>query len=499
MATALRQDVTFRGAAIDVVDAGCTGMDGAAVQVTLQRPGHSHLTWNGVQPAQAAALVDVALGTLPATGIPAAFAWDSSDVWPPFLARQRRVLLEHLGRVDPIDIDEAMRRGRYRALDQAISWSPDEVAAEVERAGLTGRGGAYFPVAAKWKACRAASPPRYLVVNAEEGEPGVFKDRHLLEGDPHLVIEGMLIAAYAIGASRVVVYLNGHANLANQRLASALDQARNRGMVGDQIRGRDFSCDVELRAGGGGYVLGEESVILESVEGRRPMPRVRPPFPVTSGLHGRPTVINNVESLANVPLIVDRGAEWFRQLGTERWPGTKLICVTGDVAQPGLVEVEIGTPLGVVIEEICGGVPGGRSVGAVLAGGPSGVLVPPGLLDTPLEPRQPDVMLGSGNLVVLDESRPLLDLVRRLARFNAEESCGKCTPCREGVTRMHEIVERIAAGEGRATDKQDLSDLCEVAAAASLCGHGQMAPNPIRSALAHFSLPGFGEEGGHDT
>jgi NADH:ubiquinone oxidoreductase subunit F (NADH-binding)/NADH:ubiquinone oxidoreductase subunit E len=496
---ALRDALQFRRGEVNVVESGCTGMDGAAVQVTLQRRGAADLTWKNVQPDHAGTLAAIALGERPPVDMPAAFAWDSDQHLPNFVRQQRRILLEHLGRVDPLDMDEALQRGRYAAFVRVLQDSPEDVIAEVEGSGLTGRGGAYFPVATKWKACRSASLPRYLVVNAEEGEPGVYKDRHLMEGDPHLVIEGMLIAAYAIGASKIVVYLNGHARLAHDRLAAALVQAREHGLIGDRIHDSELSCDVELRVGGGGYVLGEESVILESIEGRRPMPRVRPPFPVTNGLHSLPTVINNVESLAVVPLILSRGATWFRGLGTEQWPGTKLICVSGDVVQPGLVEVEIGTPLRVVVEEICGGAPGGRSIGAILAGGPSGVLVPPSLFDTPLQPRQPDVLLGSGNLLVLDERRSIPDLVRRLARFNAEESCGKCTPCREGVTRMHEIIERASAGDVRPTDRQDLLDLCEIAAAASLCGHGQMAPNPIQSALAHSMLPGFNKEADGDA
>jgi NADH:ubiquinone oxidoreductase subunit F (NADH-binding)/NADH:ubiquinone oxidoreductase subunit E len=490
VSNALRRAVKSRGAEIDVVDAGCTGMDSAAVQVMMQKPDQDDLVWHNVQPEQIDSLVADAFDQSPATHVTDSSAWNGEQAVTPFVRWQTRILLEHIGKAHPTDIDEAMQRGRYAAFEQVLRIAPEDVIAEVERSGLTGRGGAYFPVATKWKACHSAPAPRYLVVNAEEGEPGVFKDRHLLEGDPHLVIEGMLIAAYAIGAQKIVVYLNGHAHLAHERLTAAIGEARDNGFIGNEVCGSTFSCEVELRSGGGGYVLGEESVILESIEGHRPMPRVRPPFPVTTGLFHLPTVINNVESIANVPLIVGRGANWYRTLGTEQWPGTKLICVSGDVVRPGLIEVEIGTSLRPIIEEICGGVPGGRSISAVLAGGPSGVLVPPSMLDTSLEPQNLDVLLGSGNLTVFDDSRSLYELVRRLARFNAEESCGKCTPCREGVTRMHEIIERIGAGGVRPTDRQDLLDLCEVAASASLCGHGQMAPNPVRSAIERFSILG---------
>ncbi len=503
VAEALRRAAAAQGAPVAVVEAGCTGMCHADVQVTLQRRGQPDVTWDRVEPAQSAALLEIAVGRRSPASLACAFVWsaESSDGLPglaqvPFLTGQRRVLLEPMGRVDPIDIAEALLRGGYRGLARALTLPPDAVIEEIRRAGLSGRGGAYFPTAVKWAACRGAGRlPRYLVVNAEEGEPGVFKDRHLLEGDPHRVIEGLLIAAYAIGAEQVFVYVNGLASVSRARVAGALRQAEARGLLGASILGTDFGCRVEVREGAGGYVLGEETALLESIEGRRAMPRLRPPHAVEAGLWGQPTTINNVETLANVPLILERGAAWFVDLGTPHGPGTKLVAVSGDVARAGLVEVPMGTPLRHVLVDLAGGVPTGRALQAILTGGPSGNLVPADLLDAPLAPRHPAVLLGSGNLVALDETRDLLDVVRRLTRFNAEESCGKCTPCREGVNRMWEILERVAGGGARATDRENLGYLGDVAAAASICGLGKMAPNPVHSALRHFTLPGLRPEG----
>jgi NADH-quinone oxidoreductase subunit F len=356
---ALRREVERRGERVAVAPAGCGGMCHDAAQVTLQRPGRPDVTWGRVSADQARTLVAIAAGELAPAAVPNGFAWSAEPVdgldglsRVPFLAGQRRLLLDRVGRVDPVDLDEALDHGVYSGLAAALARPPEAVVEEVRRSGLAGRGGAYFPVATKWEACRRFRGPRSLVVNAEEGEPGVFKDRHLLEGDPHRVIEGALIAAYAVGAERIVVYVNGQARLARGRLEAALARARRRGLLGTGILGAPFACDVEVREGAGGYVLGEESVILESVEGNRPMPRVRPPYPVEEGLWGQPTAINNVETLANVPLIIERGADWFAALGSARFPGTKLVCISGDVARPGVVEVEIGLALGRVLDDL---------------------------------------------------------------------------------------------------------------------------------------------------
>lgn len=483
----LRAELKRRGPGIEVVAAGCDGACHQAVAVTAMHPGERPRRWDRVEPGDVGLIVDAVLDPAAPVARP---SYDPTET--SFLHRQRRVLLACVGWCDPVDAREALQRGRYKGLARALSMTPDEVIDEIAASGVAGRGGAYFPLATKWCACRDGGPgPRAVVVNAEEGEPGVIKDRHLMEGDPHLLIEGFLIAAYAVDAPLVTVYLNGMADVAEERLQAALANARELGLIGRNILGTQFGCEVEIRLGAGGYVLGEESVILESIEGRRPMPRVRPPFPTTAGLHGRPTAINNVESLCNAAIVLEFGGDAFHQVGSDRWPGTKLISLTGDVRRPGLVEVEIGSTLRQLVEELGGGVPPGRRLQAILTGGPSGMLVPPALLDRPLAPRDPEVLLGSGNVIVFDNSRDLLEIVRRLTWFNAHESCGKCTPCREGVHQLATLLDRAARRETSPTDRADLDALIEIASSTSICGLGQMAPNPIRSALTWFGLPGL--------
>lgn len=475
---ALRADPAVRARGIPVVAAGCDGRCHAAVTVLLRRAGKTVRRWERVAPDQATAIAA-------ALDEPA----DAEVTYP----GQTRRLLRDVGAIDPLNLDEALRRGRYRAFAEALDGEPGAVVDEIERSGLTGRGGAYFPVGIKWRGCLANDAPRYLVVNAEEGEPGVVKDRHLLEGDPHLVIEGMLIAAYAIGAERVVVYVNGHARTAGERLRRAIDDARECGLVGERILGSSFSCEIALTYGAGGYVLGEESALLESLEGRRPMPRAKPPLPVKHGLFGRPTAINNCETLAATAQVIEHGAEWFREVGAERWPGTKLVTVSGNVARPGVVEIPLGTTAREIIA-LCGGASDG-AIQAVLTGGPSGSLVRPDQLDRPLVPRDEIVFLGSGNLTVIDERQDLAAFVRGLAAFNAAESCGKCTPCREGTRVLVDLLGRMDAVATPGT-RAEIEALCEVVASASLCGLGQMAPNPVRSWLTHFvARPAASEEG----
>jgi len=348
--------------------------------------------------------------------------------------------------------------------------------APVKAAGLQGRGGAYFPAAVKWEGCRAArGEPKYVVVNGEEGEPGIFKDRHLMEADPHRLLEGVLLAAYAAGASRGILYIHGEADLSAERCAAAVAQARAAGLLGPRVLGRDFAFDVEIRRGAGGFILGEETALLESIEGRRAMPRTKPPFPVEAGLHGRPTVINNVETLAAVPLIVG---------GQPAAAATKLFGLSGHVARPGVVEVAPPVTLRRLLVDLGGGVSTGRPLGAVVIGGPSGVVVPPAMLDTPLE--RPTLSPGTGGIVALDDSVSVLEVVRTLMAFNAKESCGKCTPCREGTARLLAALDRLAAGTGGDADRARIMELAEVVQVASLCGLGQAAPLSLRAALEHF-------------
>ena len=387
-------------------------------------------------------------------------------------------LLARCGRIDPTSIDDAIAARAYEGLRAAQAMAPEAIVQLVEDTGLLGRGGAYFPVAAKWSGARAHPGPRYLVVNAEEGEPGVFKDRHLMESDPHLLVEGIFIAARAIEADAVYVYVNGEAALAAERLSSAIEQARARGVLGDH------TSRIEIRRGAGGYVCGEESVILSSIEGDRAVPRLRPPFPVEAGLFGRPTVINNVESLCNLPGILRDGAAVFRACGTEQHPGTKLVCLSGAVRDPGVYEAPFGTPVRSIIDGIGGGAATGRTIRALLFGGPSGTLLPPALWDAPFAPGQLDATgasPGAGGIVAIDDSMSLREIVRHLSVYNAAESCGKCTPCREGTVRMIELLDEMPTDAATRLD-----ELSEAMIAASLCGLGQMAPLPYMSARRHF-------------
>ena len=396
----------------------------------------------------------------------------------PFWAGQHRRLLRRCGRCDPESLEEALAEGVYAAFALAMEGPPEAVIERAERAGLRGRGGAYFSAGAKWRSAREAPGEAALVVNAEEGEPGVFKDRHLMEGDPHRLIEGMLIAAYACGAREAFIYVNGTAVLSARRLEGALARAREAGLLGRRILGSDFSLEVEVYRGAGGYVCGEESVILESIEGQRAMPRPRPPYPTRHGLFGRPTVINNVETLASVPdLLLDPGAT----------ADTKIFCLSGHLRRPSVVEVKLGTRLRDVLEGIGGGAPGAR-LKAALLGGPSGGLLPEKLFDVELWPGWPlheaGALLGSGGIVAFDESVSMLEVARRLTAYNAQESCGKCTPCREGTQRLVELLARFPGADGATL--AEVHDVLEAVGVASLCGLGQMAPGPVRSAMAHF-------------
>jgi NADH:ubiquinone oxidoreductase subunit F (NADH-binding) len=496
---ALRAEVAAAGLDVDVVAGGCNGMCHAQVLVEAVLPDGVRMTYSGIRPADAAALMsqqvdldrqvpDVADRWLVASG-PGVEASDprfvpSSVV--PFLASQRRLLLRDIGAIDPASLDDYLARGGYASLAGALDeMAPEDVISEVKTAGLIGRGGAFFPTAVKWQGCRAApGSPKWLVVNAEEGEPGVYKDRHLLEGDPHRVIEGMLLAAYAVGAGRGIFYVNGEARLAQERVRHAVQQARARGLLGERILGSGFSFDVEIRHGVGGYILGEETALLESIEGKRAMPRVRPPFPVERGLWGKPTVINNAETLANLRGILELGGSAFAAIGRGA-SGTKLIGLSGNVARPGLIEVPFGTTMRQIVETCGGGVPNGHRLAAILIGGPSGMFLPPAALDEPVEPRGV-VPPGTGGWVVLDDRQSILAATRALTRFNTVESCGKCTPCREGTVRLVELLDRFAERRASSADLDGLRELTEVVETASLCGLGQMAPRPILSALEHF-------------
>ena len=465
---ALRLEVQRRGLAWTVVAAGCNGMCWAAPVVEVLRDGKPPITAAGVTRETAPRLLNALAANLGERDFAAP---------PDWMAPQRRVLTERCGLADPYDIADALRHGTYATLAHVLEEQrPEMVIDEVRAAGLTGRGGAYFQTAVKWAACRAAAGARkYLVVNGEEGEPGIFKDRHLMEGDPHRLLEAALIASYVTGASRAVLYIHGEAALAAERLAVALGQARQWGLVGKRILGSEFSLDVEIRRGAGGFVLGEETALLESIEGRRAMPRTRPPFPVEAGLFGKPTVINNVETLFAVVAIVARGGAAFAALGGGY--GTKMFGLSGNLRRPGVVEMEVGCTLRALIE--LGGGANGEPIEALVIGGPSGSVVHPRQFDEPLIPRGP-VNPGTGGVVALGRAAAVRSAVRTLLAFNARESCGKCTPCREGTARMLALLDEPKVDPAR------VATLAEAVQLASLCGLGHAAPLAERAGLAEL-------------
>ena len=475
--------------------AGCDGACFAAPQVIVTGPQGQSRRYQHISPADVPALAETldAWPTQPSDDA-SSFPDDLSD----FFAPQTRILLTGCGHVVPDSVDEYLAAGGYSGLKRALSFPPEEVIQMVLDAGLQGRGGAYFPAALKWRAARnAGGTSPYLVVNAEEGEPGVFKDRHILEGDPHQLLEGMLIAAYASGSAFGYIYVNAEADLSADRLVGAILGASGMGMIGEDILGSGFDFQVAVRRGAGGYVCGEETTLLDTIQGNRREPRLRPPFPTESGLFQQPTVINNVETLTNVPLIL-RGAdadgdagssESFTSLGLENARGTKLVCLSGAVRRPGMAEVPMGTSLRDVVYGIGGGPPPGRKIGVIAVGGPSSGVIPATELDLPLQPgmlHPSGVVMGAGGIMVLDDTVPVIDVVRRLAAYNAAESCGKCTPCREGTPRMVEALDRLNSDAGTAADIEELKSLAEIVGSASLCGLGQMAGGPINSALHFF-------------
>jgi len=409
----------------------------------------------------------------------------------PFFAMQRSWVLHNRGLIDPQKIEEYIWRDGYRAAARALfDLEPKEIIAEVKASGLRGRGGGGFPTGLKWEFCAASKgDEKYVLCNADEGDPGAFMDRSVMEGDPHAVLEGMIIAARAIGAHRGYIYCRAEYPLAVETLGNAIKQARNRGMLGEDILGSGFDFDLEIYQGAGAFVCGEETALMTSIEGKRGTPRPRPPFPAISGLWKKPTILNNVETYANIPQIILRGGEEYAGLGTESSKGTKVFALTGKVNNIGLVEVPMGTPLGQIIYDIGGGIPGGKKFKAAQLGGPSGGCLPVEHLNTPTEYEaitQAGAIMGSGGLIVMDEDTCMVDMARYFMDFCQDESCGKCTPCRVGTRRMLQILERICQGQGREGDIELLEDLAQSIKDAALCGLGQTAPNPVLSTIRYF-------------
>ena len=408
-----------------------------------------------------------------------------------FYKHQKRVALRNCGVIDPENIDEYLAFDGYKALEKALtSMTREQVIDEILKSGLRGRGGGGFPTGLKWKFTYSSqADQKYVACNADEGDPGAFMDRSVLEGDPHCVLEAMAIAGYAIGASEGYIYVRAEYPIAVKRLEIAIAQAHEYGLLGENIFGTGFNFDIKIRLGAGAFVCGEETALMRSIEGKRGEPTPRPPFPAVKGLFGKPTMLNNVETYANVAQIILKGADWFASMGTEKSKGTKVFALGGKINNTGLVEVPMGTPLRTIIYDIGGGIPNGKKFKAVQTGGPSGGCLPAELLDTPVDYDNliaAGSMMGSGGMIVMDEDNCMVDIARFFLDFTVDESCGKCTPCRGGTRRMLEILERIVNGKGEEGDIERLEELANTIKSTALCGLGQTAPNPVLSTLKFF-------------
>ena len=414
-----------------------------------------------------------------------------ADANIPFYQKQYRVVLRNCGVIDPEKIEDYIARDGYKALEKVLfEMTPEQVVDEMLKSGLRGRGGAGFPTGMKWKfAMQQPKGQKYMVCNADEGDPGAYMDRSTLEGDPHSILEAMTIAGFAIGASKGYIYIRAEYPLAIQRLEIAIKQARDLGLLGEKILGSDFDFDIELRFGAGAFVCGEETALLQSIEGNRGMPKPRPPFPAVKGLWGCPTVINNVETLANIPVIINKGAEWFSKIGTETSKGTKVFALTGKVNNSGLIEVPMGTTLREIIFDLGGGIRGGHEFKAAQTGGPSGGIIPPQFLDTPIDYEnlaKIGSIMGSGGLIVMDETDCVVDIAKFYLDFTVDESCGKCSPCRIGGRKLLNYLNKITDGRGVEDDIKQLEAISDAMCKASLCGLGQTAANPVKSTLRYF-------------
>ncbi len=408
-----------------------------------------------------------------------------------FYKKQQRIALKNCGVINPEAIDEYIAFGGYTALGKVLTeMKPQDVIDVVKESGLRGRGGGGFPTGLKWQfTANSVSDKKFVACNADEGDPGAFMDRSILEGDPHALIEAMAIAAYAVGADQGYVYIRAEYPIAVNRLNIAIEQAREYGLLGKNIFGTDFSFDMELRLGAGAFVCGEETALITSIEGHRGEPRPRPPFPAVKGLFGKPTLLNNVETYANITAIINNGADWFKAIGTEKSAGTKVFAVGGKINNTGLVEIPMGTTLREVVYDIGGGIPNGKKFKAAQTGGPSGGCIPESLIDTPIDYDSLisiGSMMGSGGLIVMDEDTCMVDIAKFFLEFTVDESCGKCAPCRIGTKRLLEILDKITSGNGTLEDIDRLEELCYMIKDSALCGLGQTAPNPILSTLRYF-------------
>ncbi len=408
-----------------------------------------------------------------------------------FYKKQMRIALRNCGVINPEDIKEAIAVDAYQALGKVLTeMTPEQVIETILASGLRGRGGAGFPTGLKWKfAAASKNDQKYVCCNADEGDPGAFMDRSILEGDPHTVIEAMAIAGYAIGANQGYIYIRAEYPIAVKRLQIAIDQAKEYGLLGENIFGTGFNFNLDIRLGAGAFVCGEETALMNSIEGNRGEPRPRPPFPAVKGLFEKPTILNNVETYANIPIIINKGVEWFNTIGTEKSKGTKVFALGGKINNTGLVEVPMGTTLREIVEEIGGGCPGGKKFKAAQTGGPSGGCIPAHLIDTEIDYdslMSIGSMMGSGGLIVMDEDNCMVDIAKFFLEFTVDESCGKCSPCRIGTKRLYEMLEKITSGKGTLEDLDKLEELCYAIKDSALCGLGQTAPNPVLSTLQYF-------------
>jgi NADH-quinone oxidoreductase subunit F len=491
------QELSRLGVDATVMQVGCIGLCYAEPIVDIIKPNRPRICYGSVTPEIISRLIedyivndnphsDLALGFIgegSVDGIPKLFEL-------PVFKPQVRISLRNCGHIDPADINQYIANDGYAGLVKALDMTPEQVIEEIKKSGLRGRGGAGFPTGQKWEFCRRSpGSEKYIICNADEGDPGAFMDRSLLEGDPHAVLEGMLIGAHAMGANQGYIYCRAEYPLAIERLELALQQMREYGLLGDNILGSGFSMQIEIKEGAGAFVCGEETAMMASIEGRRGMPRSRPPFPAVSGLWGKPTNINNVETWANVSAILQKGADWYASFGTETSKGTKTFALAGKIAHTGLIEVPMGIPLGDIIYEIGGGIIGNKRFKSVLTGGPSGGCLPASMIDLPVDYEnlaQAGSIVGSGGMLVADEDTCMVDMARFFLSFTQDESCGKCVPCRVGTKQMLNILERITQGEGRQDDVERLEQLARLIKSTALCGLGQTAPNPVLTTLRYF-------------
>ncbi len=493
----LRSEIEARQLQAQVIETGCLGPCSLEPLMIVHKPGSPRLCFGKVGPREAAQIVnrhvlggdpcsEWALGALGPDGVDGIGAFADH----PMMRGQVRRVLRNCGLIDPENVEHYLARDGYRGFLHALEIGPDAVLDAVKNAGLRGRGGAGFPTWRKWDACRSTpAERRYLICNADEGDPGAFMNRSLIEGDPHAILEGMLIAAFVLGASEGYIYCRAEYPLAIARLQGAIAQMRTLGLLGDNIQGSGFRFDLHIKKGAGAFVCGEETALIASIEGRRGMPQPRPPFPAVSGLWGKPTIIQNVETLANLPLVLRNGPEWYAELGTAASKGTRTFALAGKVKRTGLIEVPLGTSLRQIVEEIGGGSSDGKPIKAVQTGGPSGGCIAAENLDLPVDYEslaQAGSIMGSGGMIVLDEDTCAVDLARYFISFTQNESCGKCPPCRVGTRAMLYLLERITQGKGQSEDIQRLSDLATTVARGSLCGLGQTAPNPVLTTLRYF-------------